>query len=60
MICSQGTQVTKAIPEGRKHVMGNEHGLYYFNDMDAVDKIFREPPVIRERQRSRDLCVRVR
>ncbi len=46
----QHANVTKAVPKGYKHVVGNEHRLHEFDDKNAIDEAFCESSVIRRCQ----------
>ncbi len=45
---SQAPDVTEAIPECFRHVVGNDHCLHKFDDIDAINEIFYESSVIRK------------
>ena len=48
MHSTQGFEVTEAIPELRESVVGDEHCLNKFDNVDAIDEIFCEFSVVRK------------
>ncbi len=45
---SQGFNITEAVPEHCESIMGNEHRLNKFDNVDAIDETFYKFSVVRK------------